>query len=244
MIQVDSVVKRYAGRTVLDKLSISIEKGEVVALVGSSGGGKTTLLRCLNGLEAIDGGEIRIGTSALKPGGEPANKVSLRQIRQRVGFVFQQWHLFSHRTALGNVIEAPVHVKGTSVKDATERAKALLEKVGLTHREHAYPHELSGGEQQRVAIARALAMEPEVLLLDEPTSALDPERVDGVIELLSRLRSEGLTLVTVTHEMGFARKLATRLVVLHGGMIVEQGPPSEVLAAPKHERTRQFLGTQ
>jgi len=244
MIHVDAIVKRYSGRTVLDGISLDIDKGEIVALVGSSGGGKTTLLRCLNGLEAIDGGEIRIGASALKPGGDAANKLALREIRQRVGFVFQQWHLFSHRTALGNVIEAPVHVKKKPVAETTERAKALLEKVGLTHREDAYPHELSGGEQQRVAIARALAMEPEVLLLDEPTSALDPERVDGVIELLGRLRSEGLTLVTVTHEMGFVRKLATRVVVLHGGHIVEQGPPAEVLGSPKHERTRQFLGTQ
>ena len=159
-----------------------------------------------------------------------------------MGFVFQQWHLFAHRTALGNVIEAPVHVKGQSVKEATERAKALLSKVGMSHREGAYPSEMSGGEQQRVAIARALAMEPEVLLMDEPTSALDPERVGDLVALLHQLRSEGLTMVTVTHEMRFAQELASRVLVLHGGNIIEEGAPGKVLANPRHERTRAFLG--
>jgi len=241
-VEVAQIVKRFGGRTVLDKVSLDIEKGEVVALVGPSGGGKTTLMRCLNGLESIDEGEIRIGDKKLGPGGELKNASVIHEIRQRVGFVFQTWHLFSHRTALGNVIEAPIHVKHVPRAKAVERAKALLEKVGLTHREDAYPSEMSGGEQQRVAIARALAMDPEVLLLDEPTSALDPERVDDVIALLKKLAAEGLTLITVTHEMRFARVLASRVVVLHGGHIVEQGPPAEVLGAPKHERTKQFLG--
>jgi polar amino acid transport system ATP-binding protein len=242
VITVDAVTKRYGTRTVLDGISLRADKGDVVALVGPSGGGKSTLLRTLNGLEAIDGGEIRVGDAVLRPGRGPDNERSLRAIRARVGFVFQQFHLFTHRSVIGNVIEAPVHVKKTSVKDATARAKALLEKVGMTHREDAYPHELSGGEQQRVAIARALAMDPEVLLLDEPTSALDPERVDDVIKLLGALAKEGLTLILVTHEMAFARRMASRVVVLYGGHIVEEGPPDEVLGAPKHERTRAFLG--
>jgi polar amino acid transport system ATP-binding protein len=242
MITVSNIIKRYDGRTVLDGVSLAVDRGEVVALVGPSGGGKSTLLRCLNGLESIDAGTITVGEHTIVAGGPSANKQSLREIRQRVGFVFQQWHLFSHRSALGNVIEAPVHVQGVPPARATEEARALLEKVGMTHREHAYPNELSGGEQQRVAIARALAMKPEALLLDEPTSALDPERVDDVIALLARLAAEGLSLITVTHEMRFARLLASRVVVLHGGTIVEQGPAAEVLGAPQHPRTRAFLG--
>ncbi|HZI15055.1 MAG TPA: amino acid ABC transporter ATP-binding protein [Myxococcus sp.] len=242
MIEVTSLSKRYDGRTVLDGINARFAPGEMVALVGPSGGGKSTLLRCLNGLEPFDAGSVRVGGEVLGPGGERAQGERVWNIRRRVGFVFQQWHLFAHRTALGNVIEAPVHVKGLDVKQATEAGRALLEKVGLSHREDAYPSELSGGEQQRVAIARALAMEPEVLLLDEPTSALDPERVGELVDLLERLRREGLTLVAVTHEMRFARELASRVLVLHGGRIIEEGPPAQVLDSPRHERTRAFLG--
>jgi ABC-type polar amino acid transport system ATPase subunit len=242
MIEIRELTKRYAGRTVLDGISATFSKGEVVALVGPSGGGKSTLLRCLNGLESFDGGSVRVGDCALEPGRGRVHASQLWDIRRRVGFVFQQWYLFAHRTALGNVIEAPVHVKGQSVKEATERARELLAKVGMSHREGAYPAEMSGGEQQRVAIARALAMEPEALLMDEPTSALDPERVGDLVALLERLRNEGLTMVTVTHEMRFAQALASRVLVLHGGHIIEQGKPNEVLAHPQHERTRAFLG--
>ncbi|WP_224364537.1 amino acid ABC transporter ATP-binding protein [Hyalangium versicolor] len=242
MIEVRELTKRYADRTVLDGISATFARGEVVALLGPSGGGKSTLLRCLNGLESFDAGSVRVGDCALEPGLGRGQSAQLWNIRRRVGFVFQQWNLFAHRTALGNVIEAPVHVKGQSVKEATERAKALLAKVGMSHREGAYPSEMSGGEQQRVAIARALAMEPEVLLMDEPTSALDPERVGDLVALLERLRSEGLTMVTVTHEMRFAQALASRVLVLHGGHIIEEGAPGEVLARPRHERTRAFLG--
>ncbi|MCP3140265.1 amino acid ABC transporter ATP-binding protein [Pyxidicoccus xibeiensis] len=242
MIEVKDLCKRYEGRTVLDGISVAFGPGEVVALVGPSGGGKSTLLRCLNGLEPFEGGSVRVGGDVLGPGGARAQGEGLWRIRRRVGFVFQQWHLFAHRTALGNVTEAPVYVKGLGRKEATEQARALLAKVGLSHRENAYPAELSGGEQQRVAIARALAMEPEVLLLDEPTSALDPERVGELVDLLARLRTDGLTLVTVTHEMRFARELASRMLVLHGGRIIEEGPPARVLASPHNERTRAFLG--
>ncbi|WP_350102557.1 ABC transporter permease subunit [Myxococcus sp. SDU36] len=194
------------------------------------------------GLESFDEGVVRVGPDTLAPGDVRAQGEKVRRIRRRVGFVFQQWHLFAHRTALGNVTEAPMHVKGVGRQEATERGRALLAKVGLSHREDAYPSELSGGEQQRVAIARALAMEPEVLLMDEPTSALDPERVGALIDLLEQLRADGLTLVAVTHEMRFARELASRVLVLHGGHIIEEGPPARVLAHPRHERTRAFLG--
>jgi len=242
MIEVQDLTKRYEGRTVLDGISARFGKGEVVALVGPSGGGKSTLLRCLNGLESFDSGSIQVGDIPLEAGLGKKQAAQLLSIRQRVGFVFQQWHLFAHRTALGNIIEAPVHVRKQSVQEATERARALLAKVGMSHREGAYPAELSGGEQQRVAIARALAMEPQVLLMDEPTSALDPERVGDLIALLEQLRSEGLTMVTVTHEMRFAQTLATRMLVLHGGHIIEEGAPAEILIRPRHERTRAFLG--
>ena len=242
MIEVRELTKRYADRTVLDGISATFEKGEVVALLGPSGGGKSTLLRCLNGLESFDGGSVRVGDCLLEPGRGRAHSAQLWSVRRRVGFVFQQWHLFAHRNTLGNVIEAPVHVKGQSVKEATERAQELLAKVGMSHREGAYPSEMSGGEQQRVAIARALAMEPEVLLMDEPTSALDPERVGDLVALLDRLRSEGLTIVTVTHEMRFAQALASRVLVLHGGHIIEEATPGNVLANPRHARTRAFLG--
>ncbi|RYZ38632.1 MAG: amino acid ABC transporter ATP-binding protein [Myxococcaceae bacterium] len=242
MIEVRGLTKLYAGRTVLDGINATFARGEVVALVGPSGGGKSTLLRCLNGLECFEGGSVRVGDCALEPGQGRVRASRLWDIRRRVGFVFQQWHLFAHRTALGNVIEAPVHVKGQGVKEATQRARALLAKVGMADREGAYPSELSGGEQQRVAIARALAMEPEALLMDEPTSALDPERVGALVSLLERLRDEGLTLVTVTHEMRFAQALASRVLVLHGGRIIEEGTPDQVLAHPQQERTRAFLG--
>ncbi len=242
MIEVRELTKRYADRTVLDGISATFAKGEVVALLGPSGGGKSTLLRCLNGLESFDAGSVQVGDCLLQPGRGRAQSSQLWSVRRRVGFVFQQWHLFAHRTALGNVIEAPIHVKGQDVKEATERARALLAKVGMSHREGAYPSEMSGGEQQRVAIARALAMEPEALLLDEPTSALDPERVGDLVALLDQLRSEGLTMVTVTHEMRFAQALASRVLVLHGGHIIEEGTPGNVLTNPRHERTKAFLG--
>jgi polar amino acid transport system ATP-binding protein len=242
MIEVKSLKKIYGDRTVIDDVSVRFEKGQVVALVGPSGGGKSTLLRCLNGLEDFQEGEIHVAGEVLYPGGQGRNKAALLRIRQRVGMVFQQWNLFAHRTALGNIIEAPVHVKKQPLETATKRAHELLERVGLSHRAQAYPHEMSGGEQQRVAIARALAMDPEALLLDEPTSALDPERVGEVLDVMKNLASTGLTMLVVTHEMKFARDVSHRTIVLHGGKIIEDGPSHEVIDSPKHERTRAFLG--
>jgi polar amino acid transport system ATP-binding protein len=242
MIEVRKLSKSFGDRRVLDDISVRFEKGEVVALIGPSGGGKSTLLRCLNGLEDFNGGSIAIAGETLHPGGAAKNKRALLAVRRKVGMVFQQWNLFAHRTALGNIIEAPVHVKGLSVEAATKRAQALLERVGLSHRTGAYPHEMSGGEQQRVAIARALAMDPEALLLDEPTSALDPERVGEVLDVMRKLAEDGLTMLVVTHEMGFAREVSHRTLVLHGGTILEDGPSKDVIDHPKHERTRAFLG--
>jgi polar amino acid transport system ATP-binding protein len=242
VIEISDLTKRFAGRAVLDALSLRIPAKETVALLGPSGGGKTTLLRCILGFDPFDAGTIRIADATLRPGPTTENREPIAAIRRRVGMVFQQWHLFPHRTALGNVIEAPVHVRRTPVAQATERAGALLERVGLQERAHAYPRELSGGEQQRVAIARALAMDPEVLLLDEPTSALDPSRVGGLIDLLRSLAADGLTLATVTHDVDFARRLSTRVAVMHAGKVVEEGPTADVLDRPSDPRTRELLG--
>jgi polar amino acid transport system ATP-binding protein len=242
MIEVQSLQKKYGERVVIDGVSLAFNKGQVVALIGPSGGGKSTLLRCLNGLESFDGGSITVGGEKLVPGGPRVNAKALAAIRRRVGMVFQTWNLFPHRSAIGNIIEAPVHVKGVPAAQATERAHALLKQVGLGHRADAYPGEMSGGEQQRVAIARALAMDPEALLLDEPTSALDPERVGEVLDVLTALAEGGLTMLIVTHEMRFARDVSHRVLVLHGGAVIEDGPPAEVLERPQNERTRAFLG--
>ncbi|MCC7537390.1 MAG: amino acid ABC transporter ATP-binding protein [Deltaproteobacteria bacterium] len=228
MIDVVHLTKRFGDRTVLDDLTLHFDNGEVASVVGPSGGGKSTFLRCLNGLETFDLGSVQIGPDKLEAGG--LSHAAIARIRQRVGFVFQQWHLFAHQTALENVIEAPIHVKKVARATAIEKAKALLAKVEMSHREHAYPRELSGGEQQRVAIARALAMEPDALLMDEPTSALDPSRVGDLVALLGRLAKEGLTLVIVTHDYDFARAVCTRSVALESGKVVRDGKPSDVLA--------------
>ncbi len=227
MISVENLTKRYEGRALLSDLSVGFGKGQVVALVGPSGGGKSTFLRCLNGLEEFQGGRVRVEDVTLGAGRADAR--ALLALRRRVGFVFQHFNLFSHRTALGNVIEAPVHVKKVPIEEARASGRALLEKVGMIHREGAYPYELSGGEQQRVAIARALAMEPHALLLDEPTSALDPERRGEVLRVLGTLAAEGTTMIIVTHEMAFAREVAHRMVVLDNGQIKEDGTPEEIL---------------
>jgi polar amino acid transport system ATP-binding protein len=243
MIQVESMVKRYGDRTVIKDLCLEIPAGQIVALVGPSGGGKSTLIRCLHGLEPFDGGKIRVGKATLEPGGPQinGNLGALAHIREVAGFVFQQWHLFSHMTALENVMEAPVQVKKTSRADAEQKARALLEKVGMGHRTDALPKRLSGGEQQRVAIARALAMDPSVLFLDEPTSALDPQRVGDLVDLLRALASEGLTLITVTHDLRFAADLCQRALIFAEGSIVEDGHPHHVLKSPADPRARAFL---
>ncbi len=241
MIGVHELLKRRGDRVVLAGVSFEADASERIAVVGPSGGGKTTLLRCMHGLEPFDSGRVRIGDAQLGPGApKPA---PLAAIRARAGFVFQQWHLFAHMSALENVIEAPVHVRKEPRKQAIARAEMLLDKVGLSHRKDARPRSLSGGEQQRVAIARALAMQPEVLFMDEPTSALDPQRVGSLVELLGQLSEEdGLTLVMVTHDIGFARELATHALVLADGEVADAGAPAEVLTSPSDPRTRAFLG--
>jgi ABC-type polar amino acid transport system ATPase subunit len=225
MIVVDKLTKRFDGRTVLDAVTVRFARGKVTAIVGASGCGKSTLLRCINGLETFDEGTIRVGDLEVTP-------ATLQRIRLQVGMVFQHYGLFSHMSALANVMEAPVHVRGLSKSDARARAVALLDKVGLSHRREAFPRELSGGEQQRVAIARALAMDPAALLLDEPTAALDPERKAEVVKVLEGLAKEGTTMVIVTHEPAVVRGIADVAIVLKNGYVVAQGAPPDVLAEP------------
>lgn len=242
MITVRNLTKAFKGQTVLDGIDLNIAPGEVVAIIGPSGSGKTTLLRCLNLLETPDGGSIRVGDveiDASKPMGQQQGLI--RKLRQHVGFVFQNFNLFPHRTALENVIEGPVVVKKQPRNVALERGRQLLAKVGLAGKEDAFPKRLSGGQQQRVAIARALAMEPDVILFDEPTSALDPELVGEVLATIRALAEENRTLVIVTHEMSFARDVANRAIFIDKGVIVEQGDARELFSAPKQARTQQFL---
>ena len=239
-IAVKNLTKRFGDRLILDDVSLTIPAGATIALIGPSGGGKSTLLRCLNGLNTIDAGEIRIGSHVFRPDALN-NGAALQEMRRVFGMVFQDFQLFPHMTALGNVIEAPMQVLSVSRREAEERGRRLLTRVGLGDRAHAWPHQLSGGQKQRVAIARALAMEPRGLLCDEITSALDPELKHEVLGVLEDLKRDGLTLILVTHEIGFARRAADRVVVLAGGRIVEEGPPAQVLDNPQHERVRAFL---
>ena len=240
MITCSSVRKQFGDRLVLDDVSLSISAGETVALLGPSGGGKSTLLRCLNGLNYFDAGEIRVGPHTLRPG-VGNNRVSLPQVRRLFGMVFQDFQLFPHLSVLGNVIEAPIRVLRLLRKDAEARAVRLLQRVGMGGHLAAYPQQLSGGQKQRVAIARALAMEPRGLLCDEITSALDPELKGEVLDVLVDLKKDGLTIVLVTHEIGFARKAADRVVVLCDGKVLDDGLPADVLDTPRSERMRLFL---
>lgn len=244
MIEVRQLSKAFRGQTVLDRIDLDVAAGEVVAIIGPSGSGKTTLLRCLNLLETPDAGSIRVGDIRIEVG-HPlrGHKEQVRRLRQQVGFVFQNFNLFPHRTALENVIEGPLIVLGEPRDQALARGRELLAKVGLAGKEQAYPQSLSGGQQQRVAIARALAMQPQVMLFDEPTSALDPERVGEVLATIRTLALEHRTLVIVTHEMGFAREVAHRVVFIDQGRIVEQGEARAVFENPRQARTRQFLRT-
>lgn len=236
MIELKGVHKRFGTLAVLEGVDLQVNRGEVVCLIGPSGSGKSTLLRCINGLEGYSQGDIWVG-------GERVNRhdKSIHRLRTRVAMVFQRFNLFPHRTALQNVMEGPVYVLKHPSKAAREQAQALLEKVGLVHRMDAYAHELSGGQQQRVAIARALAMNPEAILFDEPTFALDPELVGEVLTVMRQLADEGMTMVVVTHEMGFARDVADKVCFLHSGKIVEAGPARTVLSQPQHPRTQDFL---
>jgi polar amino acid transport system ATP-binding protein len=237
-IEIENLTKTYGERKVLDRVSASFEPGKITALIGPSGGGKSTLLRCLNGLQTFDGGRVRVGDQELKPGQNPA---AIRAIRRRLGMIFQDFQLFPHFTAIENVIEAPTRVLRKSQKEAVQEAEKLLARVGLAERKNHYPRQLSGGQKQRVAIARALAMKPQGLLCDEITSALDPELKYEVLETLIALRNEGMTIIMVTHEIGFARRAADRVAILADGTIIEQGMPADVLHKPQTSRGQRFL---
>ncbi|MEN5045204.1 MULTISPECIES: L-cystine ABC transporter ATP-binding protein TcyN [Pseudomonas] len=242
MIVVEKLTKQFKGQEVLKGIDLEVKEGEVVAIIGPSGSGKTTFLRCLNFLEEPTSGRIKVGDIEIDTSRPLSQQQSLvRNLRQHVGFVFQNFNLFPHRTALENVIEGPIVVKKMPREQAVALGMKLLAKVGLAGKEDAYPRRLSGGQQQRVAIARALAMEPEVILFDEPTSALDPELVGEVLATIRGLAEEKRTMVIVTHEMGFARDVANRVVFFDKGVIVEQGEAKALFANPKEERTRQFL---
>lgn len=246
MVRAEQVCKNFGSLDVLKGIDLEVSAGEVLCLVGPSGSGKSTFLRCINHLERVDAGRLYVDGELVgyREKGDRLYEISPKQAaRQRrdIGMVFQHFNLFLHRTALENVIEAPMLVKGRSRAEATEQARELLAKVGLAAKADAYPAQLSGGQQQRVAIARALAMEPKLMLFDEPTSALDPELVGEVLGVMRDLADAGMTMIVVTHEMGFAREVADTVAFMDNGVVVEHGPPAEVLGSPSHQRTRDFL---
>jgi len=230
MIGIKGLEKKMDGRLILSQVSVTFEPGRITAICGPSGSGKTTLLRCINGLATFDSGSVVVGSVAYRGTTSAADVTAVHHIRKSVGFVFQAYHLFAHRTVMENIVEAPIYVAQVKDHEAKARASALLERLGLTHRAHAYPRELSGGEQQRVAIARALAMNPEALLFDEPTSALDPSRRVEIARILSDLRKEGRTIVVVTHDMDFVGEVADDIVLLTHGRVMSQGKTRDVLA--------------
>ena len=236
MIEFSGVNKWFGPLHVLQDISLSVAKAEVVVVCGPSGSGKSTLIRCINGLEPFQSGSL------LVDGTDLANRKALLRLRTEVGFVFQSFNLYPHKTALQNVTLAPIHVRRLGRAQAEERGRALLEKVGLADKMDSYPHQLSGGQQQRVAIARSLCMQPKIMLFDEPTSALDPEMINEVLDVMVGLAREGMTMMVVTHEMGFARKVADRVIFMDRGAIVEMAPPETFFTAPAHDRTRDFLG--
>jgi polar amino acid transport system ATP-binding protein len=236
MIELTGVTKSFGSHQVLKGITGSVERGEVVCLIGPSGSGKSTILRCINGLESYDGGAITVDGAKV----DRADR-SIQAIRTAMAMVFQRFNLFPHRTALENVVEGPIHVKKEPAAQALARGRDLLARVGLADKFGAYPAQLSGGQMQRVAIARALAMQPKAILFDEPTSALDPELVGEVLGVMKSLAEEGMTMLVVTHEMGFAREVADRVLFLDGGVIVEEGAAREVLSAPRNPRTQDFL---
>lgn len=236
MIEIHNLSKSYGKLEVLKNIDLSINEKEVVVLIGASGSGKSTLLRCLNFLEVAQSGDIFIDSEKID-----IAKTDLNKVREKVGMVFQHFNLFPHKTVLENIIEAPIFVRKKAKSEAIVKAKELLQKVGLEDKANYYPEQLSGGQKQRVAIARALAMEPKVMLFDEPTSALDPELVGEVLQVMKDLANEGMTMVIVTHEMGFAKEVADRVIMLADGNIIEEGHPNDIFVQPKHERTQRFL---
>lgn len=246
MIKMENVDKYFGSLQVLNKINLEVEQGEVVCIIGPSGSGKSTLLRCLNHLEHITNGKIFIEDNLLdervhnKQLAKKTNK-EIIQICISLGMVFQRFNLFPHMTALENIIEAPMSVKNVAKEEAIKTGEELLIKVGLSSKRDEYPSRLSGGQQQRVAIARALAMQPDIMLFDEPTSALDPELVGEVLEVMKQLATDGMTMIVVTHEMGFAREVGDRVIFMDNGEILEQGTPDEIFSNPKHDRTRAFL---
>ncbi|GBE05182.1 glutamine transport ATP-binding protein GlnQ [bacterium BMS3Abin10] len=236
MIKFTNVNKWFGDHQVLKDITLEISRGEVVVICGPSGAGKSTLIRTINKLEPIDQGEIIVdGFNLMDP------KTDLTALRAEIGMVFQHFNLYPHRTALKNIMLAPQKVRGLSKKKATERSLELLKKVGLAHKSDAYPIQLSGGEQQRVAIARSLAMEPRIMLFDEPTSALDPELINEVLDVMTSLAREGMTMIVITHEMGFARSVANRIIFMDNGEILEIGGTLDMFTKPKHQRTREFM---
>lgn len=236
MITVKNLKKNFGNLTVLKGIDVTIEKGECVVVIGPSGSGKSTFLRCLNRLEEPDGGEIDIeGTDLLSP------HTDINEMRQRIGMVFQHFNLFPHKTILENVTLAPIKLKKMPQKEAEDAALELLRRVGIEDKASVYPSTLSGGQKQRVAIARSLAMNPQVMLFDEPTSALDPEMVGEVLDVMKNLAKEGMTMVVVTHEMGFAKEVANRVLFMADGVILEEGTPQEIFEHPQHERTKAFI---
>lgn len=236
IVEFKKVTKRFGDLTILNEVDLNIEAGEKVVLIGPSGSGKSTLLRCINALEAINGGDLVVDGYSVNDGSG-----SVRIIRQEAGMVFQQFNLFPQMTALENVSFGPRRVRGTPKRLAEEQARAMLEKVGLSEKAHSYPSELSGGQQQRVAIARALAIKPKLMLFDEPTSALDPELRHEVLQVMQDLAEDGMTMIVVTHEMSFARKVGTRLIFMENGKISVDGPPKELLDNPENPRLREFI---
>ena len=246
MVDARGVRKWFGSNEVLKSISLTIPRGEVLSLLGPSGSGKSTFLRCINHLESIDGGRIYVDGELIgyRERGDKIHEMKPREIakqRRKIGMVFQRFNLFPHMTALGNIIDAPMGVNGDSKADATAHARELLELVGLADKADAYPAQLSGGQQQRVAIARALAMKPTLMLFDEPTSALDPELVGDVLDVMRNLAKSGMTMIVVTHEIGFSREVADRMVFMDDGVVVEAGAPGDVLDNPQHPRTQAFL---
>lgn len=236
MIKFNELNKWYGTHHVLQDINLEVAKGEVMVVCGPSGSGKSTLIRCVNGLEKFQSGTLTVD------GLPVANDANLRLLRMEIGFVFQQFNLYPHKTALENVTLAPIHVRQLPKAEAISRGREMLQKVGLGDKFDSYPQQLSGGQQQRVAIARSLCMQPKIMLFDEPTSALDPEMINEVLDVMVLLAKSGMTMIVVTHEMGFARKVADRVVFIDKGVIVEVSKPEDFFTAPKNERTREFLG--